>query len=120
MSEHERGKGVFLDRASLGADVDLAGVQATLDEWEFHPTSTPEEVAERVRDATVAVTNKIGLDAAALDRARNLRLVCVSATGTDHIDLVAAARNGITVCNVRGYATPSVVQHVFALALALC
>jgi glycerate dehydrogenase len=60
------------------------------------------------------------LDAAALRQAPRLRLICVAATGVNNVDLTAAARAGVTVCNCRGYGTPAVVQHVFALLLALC
>ena len=65
------------------------------------------------------ISNKVRLDAAAFAAAPQLRLVCVAATGTNNVDLDAAQRHGVTVCNVRGYATPAVVQHVYALILAL-
>jgi glycerate dehydrogenase len=77
-------------------------------------------VAERIDGAGVVVTNKVVLDAALLEQAAShLELICVAATGTNNIDLEATDRLGIPVCNARGYATPSVVQHVFALILAL-
>ena len=63
--------------------------------------------------------NKVRLDADTLAGADNLRLVCLAATGTDNVDLAAAREHGIAVCNIRDYCTPSVVQHVFALILAL-
>lgn len=110
----------MLDRASLDpGDLDLSGVRATLPEWRFFDATAPEAVAERIRGAHVVVTNKVVLDEARLGAAPELRLICVAATGTNNIDLVAASRRGIRVCNVRGYATPSVTQHVFALLLAL-
>ena len=59
------------------------------------------------------------IDDAAMGHAPHLRLICIAATGTNHVDLDAARRRGIAVCNVPGYATASVVQHVFALILAL-
>ena len=67
----------------------------------------------------VAVTNKVVLDAAALAAATDLQLICVAATGTNNVDLAAAAERGIAVRNVTGYATPTVVEHVFALILSL-
>ncbi len=112
-------QGVFVDSGSLGADIDLDGIAATLPRWSFHEATAPEAVAERIRDAGIVITNKVVLDAAALTAARRLRLVCVAATGVNNVDLEAAASHGITVCNVTAYATPSVVQHVFALMLAL-
>ncbi len=112
-------RGVFLDSGSLGPDIDLDGIAATLPQWSFHEETAPAETGERIRDVDVVITNKVVLDAGALAAARRLRLVCVAATGVNNVDLDAAARQGITVCNVTAYATPSVVQHVFALMLAL-
>ncbi len=113
-------QGVFLDRASLGTEgLDYTGLEQVLPAWRFHPNSRPDQVADRLRDAEVAVSNKVALDAAALERAARLKLVCISATGTNNVDLAAARRLGIAVCNVQGYATPSVAQLVFALILSL-
>jgi glycerate dehydrogenase len=112
--------GVFLDRGSLGRDdIDLAGLRATLPEWRFHEATSAHEVADRIRDASIVVSNKVMLDEQALRSAPDLRLVCIAATGTNNVDLAAATRLGIGVCNVRAYATSSVTQHVFALILAL-
>ena len=72
-----------------------------------------------MRDAEVVISNKVVLDRSVLASAPRLRLICVAATGTNNVDLQAAAELGISVCNVTGYATPSVVQHVFALILSL-
>jgi glycerate dehydrogenase len=65
------------------------------------------------------ISNKVMLDQETLQSAHTLKLICVAATGTNNVDLAAAAEHGITVCNVRGYATTSVVEHVFSLILAL-
>jgi glycerate dehydrogenase len=65
------------------------------------------------------VTNKVVVDRAVMTACPGLRLICVAATGTNNVDLVAARERGVAVCNVTGYATPSVVQHVLALMLAL-
>jgi glycerate dehydrogenase len=67
----------------------------------------------------VAVSNKVPIDADTIGAASALRLICVAATGVNNIDLEAAAAHDVTVCNATGYATPAVVQHVFALLLAL-
>ena len=112
--------GVFLDRGSLGDDgVDFSGFDRTLPQWEYHPATPPDAVARRIAAAHVVVTNKVPVDGDAMAGAKHLRLVCVTATGTNNIDMDAARRLGITVCNVPGYATNSVVQLVFALLLAL-
>lgn len=112
--------GVFLDLDSLDRnDLDLSRLLATLPEWRFYGATTPGETAERIADAEVVVSNKVMMDASILEQAPRLKLIAVAATGTNNIDLAAAARLGISVCNIRGYATPSVVQHVFALLLSL-
>jgi len=112
--------GVFLDRDTLDhGDIDFTSLAATLADWVFHDLTDEAEVAERIAQATVVVSNKVMLSAAALQRAPALKLVCISATGTNNVDLDAARWLGITVCNVRSYATPSVAEHVFALILAL-
>lgn len=112
--------GVFLDRDTVDrGDLDLGPLSRALPDWRLHDFSRPAQVAERLAGASVALTNKVLLNAAALESAPALRLICVTATGTNNVDLEAARQRGITVCNVRGYATPAVVQHVFALILAL-
>ena len=75
--------------------------------------------AERIAQAEVVISNKVMLNAAAIQQAPRLRLICIAATGVNNVDLAAAEAAGITVCNCRGYGTPAVVQHVFALLLAL-
>ena len=113
-------RGVVLDRESFDTnDLDLTALEATLDTWHFHEATAPGETAGRIADAEVVVSNKVVLDAAALEQAPNLRLIAVAATGTNNVDLEAAAARGITVCNARAYATPSVVQHVLGVVLAL-
>src|SRR3569833_2638031 len=112
--------GVFLDRDTLDhGDIDFTSLAATLADWVFFVFSVVVVEAERIAQATVVVSNKVMLSAAALQRAPALKLVCISATGTNNVDLDAARWLGITVCYVRSYATPSVAEHVFALILAL-
>lgn len=113
-------RGVFLDRDALDSgDIDITPLAETLAEWVFHGLTSDAEVGERIADAEVVVSNKAMVDAAAIARAPRLRLVCIAATGTNNVDLAAARARGITVCNVRSYATASVVEHVFALILSL-
>ena len=112
--------GVFLDKDSLDqGDLNFSHLQSSLASWQIHATSHSEEVESRIRDAEVVVSNKVVLTAEHLAKADKLKLVCVAATGTNNVNLSAAQKLGITVCNVRAYATPSVVQHVFALMLNL-
>lgn len=113
-------RGVFLDLATLHPqDLDLSALRATLPRWDMHDYSSAADGPRFLEDATLAVTNKFVIDAALMARAPRLRLICVAATGTNNVDLGAAAERGIAVCNVTGYATPSVVEHVFAMVLSL-
>jgi glycerate dehydrogenase len=110
---------VFLDRDSVGADVDLSRLSNLADHWTHYPATAPKDTLTRVRDAELVISNKVLLDRAILAECRRLKLICVAATGTNNVDLAAARELGIAVCNVTAYATPSVVQQVFALLLAL-
>ncbi|AHK79819.1 glycerate dehydrogenase [Ectothiorhodospira haloalkaliphila] len=113
-------QGVFLDLETLDrGDLDLSPLHDSLTRWTFHDYTRPPETVERIQGAQVVITNKVVLDADALAAAPDLKLVCLAATGTNNVDLEAASRLGITVCNVRDYATASVVQHVFAMLLSL-
>ncbi len=111
---------VFLDRESLDrGDLDFSGLDGLDAEVRYHASTPPELVAERIMDAQIVVTNKVVLDRGLIDGARRLTAICVAATGTNNVDLQAAADRGIHVSNVTGYATASVVQHVFALITSL-
>lgn len=112
--------GVFLDRDSLhDHDLDFSELDRIVPDLRYFQATTPQQVAERIAEAEVVISNKVVLDANALQQAQRLRLICVAATGVNNVDLAAAAQLGITVCNCRGYGTPAVVQHVFALLLEL-
>lgn len=109
---------VFLDALTLGEDIDLSGF-ATLGELEIYPTSTPEQIRERTRDCDVAITNKLKLNESTLEGAKQLKLICVTATGFDNIDLEYARERGIGVCNVVGYSTTNVSQLTAGMVLSL-
>ncbi|MFC1602861.1 2-hydroxyacid dehydrogenase [Pseudomonadota bacterium] len=112
--------GVFLDLETVDqADLDLSKLKQALPHWQFHAATARNETAERIRDAAIVISNKVILDRDTLHQAKQLRLICIAATGTNNVDLEAAREFGITVTNVTGYGTPSVVQHVFSLMLAL-
>ena len=90
--------GVFLDLASTDrGDLDLGRLSAACDAWAFHEATRPDQVLERVRAAEVVVTNKVVLGADLLRSLPRLRLICVAATGTNNVDLEAAAALGIAV-----------------------
>ena len=112
--------GVFLDVETLDCgDLDRALLQASIPQWQWHEFSDYTDVARRIAGATVVVTNKCQLNRTGLAQARQLQLVAVSATGCNNVDLVAAAELGITVCNIRDYASDAVAQHTITLMLNL-
>lgn len=110
---------VFLDRVTFAPEVRFALERLPGCTWQDHPVTTPEEVVARARDAEAVLTNKVRLTREMLADLPHLRLVCATATGVDNIDVAAARARGVAVCNVRGYATHSVPEHVFATVLAL-
>ena len=112
-------RGCILDAESLGPGLDFRELRQAVAEWDWHDRSADAEAPARIGDAELVVTNKVRLGEEAFAAARALRLVCVAATGVNNVDLEAAARHGVTVCNATGYGTPSVVQHTLALMLAL-
>lgn len=111
--------GVILDAESLGADIDLQLLEALPLRWSIYPFSEASEVAERIVDADIVLSNKALLDADAIRGCRQLRLISVLATGVNIVDLDAARESGVCVCNARAYGTNSVVQHCWSLILAL-
>ena len=111
-------RAVFLDALSLGP-VDLAAIQqwCELSAW---PSTANDERLERLRDAEIAITNKIPLDGELLRQLPQLRLICVAATGTDQIAHATCQELGIRVHNAGRYSRASVVQITWALILELC
>lgn len=113
-------RGVLLDAESLDAgDMDFACLHAEVAQLDIRPLTTAGELAEILRDVDVVISNKVKLDRQVLESCPQLKLVCIAATGTNNIDLIAAKELGIAVSNVLAYATASVVQHVFAVLLSL-
>ena len=109
---------VILDSGTLGADIDLSPIRSLGEVAEYKFTA-PDEVADRLSDAEVAVLNKIKLNESNLSGAKNLKLICVAATGYDNIDIAYCREHGIAVCNVPGYSTDSVAQLSVSMALSL-
>lgn len=108
----------FLDAGSVGNRLDWARLEAAVEDWRWYHTTDPTELHERIADVEVIVTNKVVIDEDAIAAAPDLKLICLTATGTNNIAIEAAAKRGIPVINVTGYATPAVSQHVLALMLA--
>lgn len=114
------GRAVFLDHPSLDlGDLDLGPLRNCFNELQLFAQTKPDQVIERLKGATVAITNKIVIDAPAMAASPELKLILISATGTNNVDLAAARQHGITVCNCQGYGTPSVAQHTIMLLLNL-
>lgn len=109
---------VMLDTGTLGADLDLSAV-TSLGEVEVYESTPAELLGARLANAEVAVLNKIKMTREVLQNAPRLRLICVTATGYDNIDLDACRALGITLCNVPAYSTDSVAQVTLAMVLSL-
>lgn len=109
---------VILDKDTLGEDINLTPIR-NLGECTEYGTTPPELVADRVADAQVVVTNKIKLNENTLGACKNVKLICVAATGYDNIDTDFCKERGIALCNVPGYSTDSVAQVTLAMALEL-
>ena len=109
---------VFLERNSLGQDVDLSYFRE-LGDVVFYETSTVEEAAERTKDAQIVVSNKVPMSEKTLAGAKDLKMVCLTATGTNNVDFSYMNSRNIPVANVKSYSTDSVVQHTFAMLFYL-
>ena len=109
---------VFLDTKTIGEDIELSAYDA-LGEVVKYGFSTLEEIPERVKDADVLIVNKIAINEQTIGNAKNLKLVCVTATGTNNLDKEYLKKRGIAWRNVAGYSTESVTQHTFALLFYL-
>ena len=113
-------KGVILDRDSFDRnDVDISTLENNGVEWTSYQSSRIEQVGERIEGMDIVITNKVKLTAETISNTNSLKLVLIAATGTDNVDIAACLQQNITVCNARGYTTPAVAQHVFALITAL-
>jgi glycerate dehydrogenase len=107
---------VFLERNTIQASFRPPDFDH---EWIEHGETLAAQVIDRVRNATIIISNKLSLGEAELSPAKDLRLIAIAATGSDCVDLDYCRRRGIAVCNVRGYAVNSVPEHVLMLILAL-
>lgn len=113
-------KAAFLDLASVYRDdLDLTALKEAVPEWLWFDNISESELIEVLTEVDIVVSNKVILSKEQLRKAKHLKLICIAATGTNNVDLHAAGELGISVRNVRAYATASVVQHVFTLLLSL-
>jgi len=109
---------VFLDAGTLGGDIDLSAFHA-LGEFKTFDTTCADERIAHIADAKIVLTNKVVIDQDVMDACPNIKLICVTATGTNNVDLAYAKEKGIEVKNVAGYSTASVAQTTMMLVLDL-
>ena len=109
---------VLLDNKTLGSDLDLSPLR-NFGELTTFSTTSASQTAKRIEDAQIIITNKVVLTKELMQNASKLELICIAATGMNNVDLEAAEELGISVKNVSGYSTSSVVQHTFSMALPL-
>lgn len=109
---------VFLDRKTIGDDIDLSVFKDFGEVVEYN-FSTVAEVPDRVADADILIINKIPINESTIGGAKNLKLVCVTATGTNNLDKDYLDKRGIQWRNVAGYSTESVAQHTFSMLFYL-
>lgn len=118
ISRRKELKIVILDSATLGTDIDLSPIYSVGDVSEYRSTEDG-EIANRISNADVVITNKIKLGEHNLENAASLKLICVAATGYDNIDTEYCKKRGISLYNVPAYSTDSVAQITAAMALSL-
>ena len=107
---------VFLERNTIQANFRRPDFDH---EWIEYSESLQDQVVERLRDATIVISNKLPLREPDLAQLPELKLIAVAATGSDNIDLDYCRSHGIAVSNARGYAVNSVPEHVLMMILAL-
>ncbi|WP_407676585.1 D-2-hydroxyacid dehydrogenase [Photobacterium obscurum] len=109
---------VFLDRDTIPDHIQLPQPDFS-HQWYEYPSTTPEQVIERLQHATIAISNKVVLDAGTLSQLPKLKMIAIAATGTNNVDLNYCHQHGIIVSNIQGYAVDSVPEHAVAMMFAL-
>lgn len=107
-----------LDSFTLGSDIDLHGL-SELGDTKVYASTSCDEISERIADSEIVILNKVKIGKKELESADKLKLICITATGFDNVDIDECRKKNIAVCNVKGYSTDSVAQTTLALALAL-
>ncbi len=110
---------VVLDKKTLGEDIDVHEGLSLIGELDVYQETQPTDTISRLRGAEVAITNKVQLTKEVMDACSSLKLICVTATGTNNIDLEYAQQKNIQVSNVSGYSTDSVAQQTFSFLLSM-
>jgi len=108
---------VFLDKQTFSAQISIASIQNKVSSLSCYQTTPSQKIIERCKHATIVITNKVILDEQILAQLPKLKLICIAATGTNNVDIIAAKKRNIAVTNVSGYAKQSVAQYVFAQML---
>ncbi|WP_020602141.1 D-2-hydroxyacid dehydrogenase [Spirosoma spitsbergense] len=109
---------VFLDVKTVG-DIPNLSLLEQYGNVTYYQTTRPEQTLERIKSADIVITNKVVLDQSIIEQADNLKLICVSATGTNNVDKAAAEKRGIPVKNAVDYSSQSVTQGTFAILFQL-
>lgn len=109
---------VFLDAATIGSDINLS-IFEKYGKLTVYQTTPQDDFVKNVGDSDVIIINKLKVGRDNLPLCKNVKLVCVTATGYDNIDLEYCRERGIAVCNVVGYSTQNVAQLTLAMALSL-
>ena len=113
-------RAVFLDSETLDrGDLDLQPLRQWVPELAVYRHTGVADIAGRIDGAAIVILNKVHMSRQLIEDAGALQLICLAATGSDNVDLQAARQRGVKVCNIRGYCSASVVQHVFAMMLSL-
>ena len=113
-------KAAFLDFATVGSDeLDDSPLRNLTDTFEVYDNTSADEVPARIANTEFVYVNKIRMTREIIEQTPELKFIGLVATGTDNVDLEAAREHGVAVCNIRAYCTNSVVEHVFAMLLAL-
>lgn len=112
-------KAVILDAISMGDNLDFTALQNSVAEFVRFDETADNEIVSRIGDAHIVIVNKVVIDRAIMEQCPNLKLISLTATGTNNIDLEAAKDHHIRVCNVIQYGRTTLVQHTFCLILAL-
>lgn len=109
---------VFLDRVTIPSDISIPSVSFE-HQWVSYPTTNSNELDQRLEGADIVISNKVMLDADTLVKHPQIKLIAVSATGTNNVDLDYCRKQGIAVTNIQGYATQSVPEHALAMIFSL-